>query len=292
MSKDILYGIKCVEIEEIDPLTQLPTKNSAKFFVDTAETAELEAVVSEGDEEIKRNDTRILAIVRTPDLLYGYDLTFTDNTFDPEIVALIEGGDVRRDSSQNIVGYDSPMLTVGSANMKPFRMSIYVANYIGDSIVNYVKITLNNCEGKAPGMNVGKEFYAPEFTIKAREATKAGLPIKSMDYVATLPKMPRQVTFNLNGGTGDVANLKIIPGEKITPKPADPTLADHTFVGWQVAGESRIWDFDADVLPDRELTLIAKFKKNEAAASSVAEAGGNPAGTPAAATGTEETHTG
>ena len=47
MSKDILYGIKLVEIEELDPITQLPKTSGAKFKVDTAETAELEAVTSE-----------------------------------------------------------------------------------------------------------------------------------------------------------------------------------------------------------------------------------------------------
>ena len=191
MSKDILYGIKLVEMEELDPETQLPKVGGQKFRVDTAETAELEAVTSEGTEDIKRNDTRILAIVRTPDLLYGYNLTFKDNTFDPEIMALVEGGTLRKtgeSGSQTIEGYDSPMLSTGAANMKPFRLTLYVPNYLGDSIVNYVKITLNNCSGTATGLNLGKEFFAPEFNVKAREATKASLPIKSMDYVATLPK--------------------------------------------------------------------------------------------------------
>ena len=189
MSKDILYGIKLVEIEELDPITQLPKTNGAKFKVDTAETAELEAVTSEGTEDLKRNDTRILAIVRTPDLLYGYNLTFKDNTFDPEIMALVEGGTVKKASGETgaITGYDSPMLSAGAANMKPFRMTLYVPNYVGDSIVNYVKIVLNNCTGTAPGMNLGKEFFAPEFNVKAREATKASLPIKSMEYVTALP---------------------------------------------------------------------------------------------------------
>jgi hypothetical protein len=191
MSKDILYGIKLVEIEELDPKTQLPKVGGQKFRVDTAETAELEAVTSEGTEDIKRNDTRILAIVRTPDLLYGYNITFKDNTFDPEIMALVEGGTLRKtgsSGSQTIAGYDSPMLSTGAANMKPFRLTLYVPNYLGDSIVNYVKITLNNCSGTATGLNLGKEFFAPEFNVKAREATKASLPIKSMDYVAALPE--------------------------------------------------------------------------------------------------------
>ena len=259
MSKDILYGIKFVEIEELDPLTQLPKVGGAKFTVDTAETAELEAVTSEGTEDIKRNDTRILAIVRTPDLLYGYDLTFKDNTFDPEIMALIEGGTVRQVNGA-IAGYDSPMLVQGASNMKPFRMNIYVPNYEGDSIVNYVKITLNNCTGSAPGLNIGKEFYAPEFKIKAREATKAGLPVKSMDYVPTLPAILRNVKYDLAGGNGTANPVKVEVGKKVTPKPSDPTRTDgKVFKGWKIDGESTMWNFDTSVMPDRDITLVAQY---------------------------------
>lgn len=185
--KDVLYGVKLVILEEISPTTQLPVEGGVKCRVNTAESAEMEAVTSEGSEDVHRTDDRILAVVRTPDLMYGYNLTLTDNTFDPEVAALIEGGVVEEDELGNIIGYRSPFISEGSSNMKPFRAMIYVANYEGDSIKNYVVITLNNCSGSAPGMNAAKEFYAPEYAIKAREATKAGLPIKSLSYVDTLP---------------------------------------------------------------------------------------------------------
>ena len=231
MSKDILYGIKYVEIEELDPLTQLPKVGGVKFAMDTAETAELEAVTSEGTEDLKRNDTRILAIVRTPDLLYGYNLTFKDNTFDPEVMALIEGGTVRRQGGA-IAGYDSPMLASGAANMKPFRMTLYIPNYVGDSIVNYVKLTLNNCTGPAPGM----------------------------DYVAELPAVLRTISFDLNGGTGTADALRIETGKKITPKPADPTgPSGKAFKGWKVLGDSTVWDFATMDVPDRDITLVAQY---------------------------------
>lgn len=187
MSKDILYGIARVELEPLDPSTQTPPiKGAKKIVVTTAETAELEAVTSEGTEDLKRNDEQILAVVRTPDLLYGYNLTFTDNAFDPEVMSLIEGGIVTKDA-EKVTGYDSPMLKDGATNMLPFRMTIFVKNYEGDSVKNYVKLVLNNCTGSAPGMSLGKEFYSPELTIKAREATKAKLPMKQISYVNALP---------------------------------------------------------------------------------------------------------
>ena len=186
---DILYGVQMMVLEELDESTQLPKEGGVKCYAKTGKEAELEPVVSEGEEKIARSDTNILAIVRTPDLLYGYDMKFTDNTFDVNAAALIEGGSVKKDDHQKVIGYDSSMLADG-ATMKPFRATIYVANYSGDSIVNYVKIVLNKCIGTAPTIKVGDDFFAPEFNIKAREATKAGLPVKNIEYVDALPEIP------------------------------------------------------------------------------------------------------
>lgn len=211
--KDVLYGVKLVILEEIDPVTQLLVDNGIKCRINTAESAEMEPVMSEGEEEVARTDDRILAIVSTPDLLYGYDVTLTDNTFDPSVAALIEGGVVETDASGNVIGYRSPFISEGSTNMKPFRAHIYVANYEGDSIKNYVVITLNKCSGSAPGMNAAKEFYAPEYTIKAREATKAGLPIKGLSYVNSLPVPDAPTIVKANVGTLGEGEITAIPAE-------------------------------------------------------------------------------
>ena len=216
--KDVLYGVKLVILEEIDPVTQLPVLNGVKCRINTAESAEMEPVLSEGEEEVARTDDRILAIVATPDLLYGYDVTLTDNTFDPSVAALIEGGVVETDENGNVVGYRSPFISEGSTNMKPFRALIYVANYEGDSIKNYVVITLNKCSGSAPGMNAAKEFYAPEYTIKAREATKAGLPIKGLSYVNSLPEPDAPKIIKATVGT--------LEDEEITGIPEETTIAE------------------------------------------------------------------
>lgn len=186
---DILYGVKMLVLEELDPKTQLLKNDGMKCYVDTGQSAEIEPVISEGEEKIARNDTRILAVVRSDDLLYGYNLKFVDNTFDVNTAALIEGGAVKKGPDGEIIGYDSAMLEEG-ATMKPFRASIYVANYSGENIVNYVKLTFNRCTGKAPTIKVGEEFFAPEFEVKAREASRAGLPIKSLEYVEDLPSIP------------------------------------------------------------------------------------------------------
>jgi hypothetical protein len=183
---DNLYGIKKVIVTELDPANGLTKAGAIPIQIKTADTADLKAVYSNGEEKVLRADDIILAIAKTPDLLYGYTLTLKDNTFSPEVAALIEGAVIRK-SGEQITGYDCPKLADGSTTLKKFKAEIYIANYEGDSIKNYAKITLNKCEGKAADMQIGKDFYAPSFEIDARENTQAGLAIKSVDYVDTLP---------------------------------------------------------------------------------------------------------
>lgn len=185
---EILYNIERVDLTELDPSTGKPAAGptAIKTTIKTAKEAKLAAVISEGAEEILRTATNILAVVREDDLLYGYDFTFTDNTFDIKAAQLVAGYVKSTADSAGENDLQTPMMNQGNTG-KPFMTDIYVANYEGDSIKNYCKITLNKCLGKFPDMTVGSEFYAPEFSIKARENTKANLPIKSIAWVDSLP---------------------------------------------------------------------------------------------------------
>lgn len=183
----ILYNIKKVVLTELDPKTGAPkASDGVKATIETAQKAELEPVLSEGEEDILRAPEKILAVVRTDDLIYGYDVKLTDNTFSADVAGLVAGYKVTKGSNSQKDKYATPMVSEGFTG-KPFKLEIYVANYSGDSIVDYAKVTLNKCIGKFPTMSIGDGFYAPEFEIKARENTKAGLPIKEITFVDELP---------------------------------------------------------------------------------------------------------
>lgn len=183
----ILYNIKKVVLTELDPKTGAPkASDGVKATIETAQKAELEPVLSEGEEDILRAPDKILAVVRTDDLIYGYDVKLTDNTFSADVAGLVAGYKVTKGSNSQKDKYATPMVNEGFTG-KPFKLEIYVANYSGDSIVDYAKVTLNKCIGKFPTMSIGDGFYAPEFEIKARENTKAGLPIKEITFVDELP---------------------------------------------------------------------------------------------------------
>lgn len=186
---DILYNIKKIVIEELDPATGTVKTGGTPIKLTCDSEAEIDPVVSKGEEKVLRDDNHILAVARTNDLIYGYNLKLTNNVFDVGLAALIEGGTIRYDATQStkVVGYDAPKLADGDTKVKEFRATMYIANYEGDNIKNYAKITLNKCIGEAPKMSFKKDFYAPEFNIKARENTKANLTVKSIDYVDSLP---------------------------------------------------------------------------------------------------------
>lgn len=187
----ILYGVKKVLIKELDPQKETPkSDNYVAGTIHTAEEIECEPVVSEGAEEILRTDDSLLAVVNTNDILYGYNLTLKDNTFNAEVAGLISGMTAANATSNKDNGakkLTTPMLGTKDTN-KLFIIEIYVANYKGSSIVNYCKITFNKCMGSALSFKAGKEFAAPEFTIKAREATVGAKPIMEIDFVDSLPQ--------------------------------------------------------------------------------------------------------
>ena len=183
----ILYNIKKVVLTELDPKTGAPkAEGGVKATIETAQKAELEPVLSEGDEDVLRAPDKILAVVRTDDLIYGYDVKLTDNTFSADVAGLVAGYKVTKGSNSQKDKYATPMVSEGFTG-KPFKLDIYVANYSGDAIVDYAKVTLNKCIGKFPTMSIGDGFYAPEFEIKARENTKASLPTKEITFVDEIP---------------------------------------------------------------------------------------------------------
>ena len=61
----ILYNIKKAVITELDPTTGKDKTGGVVAHIKTAQKAELEPVLSEGEEDILRNDVSILAVVRT-----------------------------------------------------------------------------------------------------------------------------------------------------------------------------------------------------------------------------------
>ena len=72
--------------------------------------------------------------------------------------------------------------------------------------------------------------------------------------------IPFTVTFNVDGGTS-VASQKVLEGEKVV-KPADPTKAGYSFVGWYKNSRKTIsFDFDNTEIYENT-TIYARWREN------------------------------
>ncbi|MCF0145522.1 MAG: InlB B-repeat-containing protein, partial [Eubacterium sp.] len=74
------------------------------------------------------------------------------------------------------------------------------------------------------------------------------------------------VSFDSKGGS-EVKSITADAGQLIQ-KPENPTKEEYTFAGWYTDSKYKDrWDFEEDVMPDGNLTLIAKWVTGEEAAA-------------------------
>ncbi len=97
----------------------------------------------------------------------------------------------------------------------------------------------------------------------ATETINSATTIYAKWTATPIPVTRYTVTFNLNGGTGSIADQQIIEGGKVT-KPADPTKTataseTYEFAGWyKDAGLTTKFDFENDTITTAT-TLYAKW---------------------------------
>lgn len=163
---------------------------SGEFGFDTASKIEVEPQTEEED-AVKLVVKGILRAQKPKTVtITGNEITLTDNVFTPELVLILQGGEITYDSSntKKITGYNPPV--AGSADKGTvFKLNAYSAQYdASGQIVQYEKITYPNCQGQpvAFGSEDGA-FRAPEYTIIS--APKNGESPYKISYVAALPTL-------------------------------------------------------------------------------------------------------
>lgn len=177
------------EIATIDcNLITIETQDSREFGFDTANKLEVEPQIEEED-AVKLVVKGILRAQKPKtSTITGHELTLTDNVFNPELVLILQGGEIIYDPADpdEIVGYNPPV--AGSRDKgEVFKLNAYTAQYdASGQIVKYEKISYPNCQGVpvAFGSEDGA-FRAPEYTINS--APKTGEPPYKLTYVKSLP---------------------------------------------------------------------------------------------------------
>lgn len=186
----VLYGVQRVFFQELDPDTMLPPVNEEgevtgfTYMAKCAESFSAEPQVEEGEQTNRKcpSTNAILASYTQDDSIYGYDVTLTENEINWLVFALINGFDTNIDpDTQALISLSMPMMADG-LNFKPFRMIIFSAGYTGDDIESFAVFVFNKCKGTLTTIEVEQDFWQPEYTIRAREATKADRPILSIGF--------------------------------------------------------------------------------------------------------------
>lgn len=183
----IIEGKTLANIVKAEIVTEEGSPQTFEF--DTADTANLEPSLSEGEENVLRIKNKILAINRTEDIAYGYEIQLDDNTLIPEVLALIDGGSLRyetpEDDTTSVVGYDAPV-SGQTVDRTLFTLNLYTEEKDADGeTINYAKISFVHCKGKPVSWTLEDgEFFVPSFNVESRPA-KGETPF-TLDFMDTL----------------------------------------------------------------------------------------------------------
>lgn len=161
-----------------------------EFGFDTANKIEVEPQIEEED-AVKLVVKGILRAQKPKQsTITGHEITLTDNLFIPELVLVLQGGEIVYDATvtTKVIGYNPPV--AGSSDKgEVFKLNAYSAQYdAAGQIVQYEKISYPNCQGEpvAFGSEDGA-FRAPEYVITS--APKTGERPYQISYVAQLPEL-------------------------------------------------------------------------------------------------------
>lgn len=130
----------------------------------------------------------LIAQKRQTDTLTGNQITLTDNVFNPQLLKIIQGGEIEYDESGNFKKYTPPK--VGETyTPTAFELNVYTGHYDASGLViDHEKVTYPNCTGVPVSMASQDDvFVAPEYTIIS--APESGGAAYTIEMVKTLPEL-------------------------------------------------------------------------------------------------------
>jgi len=202
--KSLVNVIKCFVINE---------RTHEKFDIaDTASEVGVEPILSEGKRDILRVKNKILAINETENIVIGYKLKLKDNTFNLDVMSLVDGGQITSN------GYKST--GAGQVVDKDlFTLEIYTEEKDYSRTVGYTIFKFKHCKGKAPKFSIKDgEFIVPEF--EAESIPFRGESAVEIDSATTIPTEPIPdepepiENIGVEGGTVEDTNTDV--GVEIT----------------------------------------------------------------------------
>jgi len=125
---------------------------------------------------------------RSKTIVTGNTIVLTDNVFNPELVKILQGGEILYDNVNptKVVGYHPPMVGTEDEG-ETFTLSAYSAIYNAAGLLTgYEQIDYPNCQGIPIAFSSQDgAFRAPEYTIYS--APDTGEAPYTITYVTALP---------------------------------------------------------------------------------------------------------
>ena len=124
----------------------------------------------------------------------GNNIVLSDNVFNPELVVILQGGEIEYDEDSSFKKY-TPPVAGADVNSKPFTLNIYSAIYNAAALcVGYEKITYPNCQGQPVALSSEDgTFRVAEYTINS--APDTGEAPYVLEIVKELPKIDNEVSM-------------------------------------------------------------------------------------------------
>ena len=170
-------------------LIRLLTKGSVKkeYLFTSSTDFEAEEVIQEGEEKPLIIKGVLRANKPAKDTLLGHDIKLIDSLFTPEVLCLLQGGEIEAGEDGKFKKYLPPIVGEDVIKTK-FDMEIYSAIVENDGETgDYLKTTYYNCIGEnKPVSFKDDEYFTAEYGIQSRPAN--GERPYSFEIVTGLPE--------------------------------------------------------------------------------------------------------
>lgn len=179
----LLEGFNIANIERVKIVTDEETPVTHVF--ETASSATATPAVSAGQEVEQRVKNAIKGLLRTEDIVKGYDIELEDQRVLMEVFALVDGGTLTGTGS-DWTKYTGP--TAGSSvTRKSFTLYLYTSDRDTDGgAIAYHEWKLPGCKGKAVPLSFADGSFATmKYSISSRPAT--GVGVIEVEKIEELP---------------------------------------------------------------------------------------------------------
>ena len=173
----------------------------------TSTSVDIEMLISEGEQNQLIVNNVLIAQKRAKDVVTGCNIKLKDNVFAPDIVQILQGGEVTYDGLGNFESYSAP-LAGEDYKQEVFDLTLYTAHATLSGEVNeYMAITFPNCIGKAIQLQLEENnFFAPEYEMSSAPGT--GQAPYKITVVSELPSFEvdeeeSEAGDNQGGGNGE-----------------------------------------------------------------------------------------